>query len=139
MPDVRLFTREEAERTLPLVQRILADLRDEHARWREAMACYEVAAGGVRAEWGEPPELVRVREEVATRAERINGYLEELNVVGCVLKGFEDGIVDFYSLRDDRLVFLCWSLGEERITHWHEVDGGFSGRRPLDEPLVTRS
>ena len=42
--------------------------------------------------------------------------------MGCVFKGFEAGLVDFYSLREDRPIFLCWRLGEERITHWHEID-----------------
>ena len=42
-------------------------------------------------------------------------------------KGFEEGLVDFYTLRDDRLVLLCWQLGEEEITHWHEVGAGFAG------------
>lgn len=53
------------------------------------------------------------------------------------LPGFEEGLVDFHSMRDDRLVLLCWRYGEERITHWHEVDAGYAGRRPIDESLVT--
>ena len=36
---------------------------------------------------------------------------------------------------DDRLVFLCWRLGEDRITHWHEVNAGFAGRQPIDTTL----
>ena len=30
---------------------------------------------------------------------------------------FEGGLVDFYSLREDRPIFLCWRLGEDRINH----------------------
>jgi hypothetical protein len=29
------------------------------------------------------------------------------------------------------VVYLCWRFGEDRIGHWHELDGGFAGRRPL--------
>jgi hypothetical protein len=43
--------------------------------------------------------------------------------------------VDFYSLRDDRPVFLCWKLGEARIEHWHELNAGFGGRQRLDVSL----
>ena len=52
-------------------------------------------------------------------------------------EGFEAGLVDFYSLREDRPIFLCWRLGEDRITHWHEVDSGFSGRQPIDGAILS--
>ncbi len=133
MRQVRLFTRVEAERTLPLVRRIVADIQDEYGHWRAAMSQYEFAAAGIRAEWGEPPELVRLREQVAARAEVISGCLRELDMIGCMLKGFDTGTVDFHSLRDDRIVLLCWCPDEERITHWHEVDAGFRGRQPIDQ------
>ncbi len=135
MRQVRLFTRAEAERTLPLVRRIVADIQEEYGHWCRVMRQYELAAGGIRAEWGEPPEIIRLREEVAARAEVISGCLRELDMIGCMLKGFDTGTVDFHSLRDDRVVLLCWCAGEERITHWHEVDAGFGGRQPIDQPF----
>jgi hypothetical protein len=137
--DVRIFTLDEAERTLPLVSRIVRDLQADYPRWREAVARYEVVTGGARADWGETPELLEARDAVSGLAERINGYLEELNQVGCHFKGFDAGLVDFYTLMDDRLVFLCWRLGEPHITHWHEIEAGFGGRQPLDPALVARS
>ena len=54
-----------------------------------------------------------------------------------MFKGFDAGLVDFYSLREDRPIFLCWKLGEERITHWHEIDAGFSGRQPIDGAILS--
>jgi len=45
--------------------------------------------------------------------------------------------VDFYSLREDRPIFLCWRLGEDRITHWHEIDSGFAGRQPIDGAILS--
>ena len=104
---------------------------------RAAVGRFEVLTGGARAEWGETPELVMAREEVAEHAERINRYLQELDTIGCVLKGFEVGLVDFYSLREDRPILLCWKLGEERITHWHETDSGFAGRQPIDGAILS--
>jgi hypothetical protein len=41
------------------------------------------------------------------------------------------GLIDFLSLRNDREVYLCWHLGEERINFWHFLDAGFAGRQPL--------
>lgn len=133
MTTPRIFSLREAEATLPLVRRIVGDLLAAHPRWRELVARYEVLAGPLRAGDEEPAELVEVREAVAREAERINGFLEELEQLGCVFKGFDAGLVDFYALRDDRLVFLCWQHGEEHITHWHEVDAGFAGRQVVEE------
>ena len=137
MPDFKLFSLQEAERTLPLVRRIVQDLTNEYPAWRAAVSRFELLTGGARADWGETGELLAAREDVTRHADRINRYLQELESVGCVFKGFDAGLVDFYSLRDDRPIFLCWKLGEERITHWHEIDAGFSGRQPIDGAILS--
>jgi hypothetical protein len=132
MPDFKLFTIDEANRTLPLVRRIVNDLLEEYPRWRQAVARFEIITGGARADWGETRDLVAARDAVTAHAARINQYLQELESVGCVFKGFDAGLVDFYTLREDRVVFLCWRLGEDRVSHWHEIDAGFAGRQPID-------
>lgn len=137
MAEVKIFSIEEAERTLPLVRRVVRDLLADYPRWREAVSHYEILSGGARVDWGETPELLDARTAITTLAERINDYLTELAAIGCLFKGFEAGLVDFYSLREDRLVFLCWRLDEERIAHWHEIDSGFTGRQPLDPPVFS--
>jgi hypothetical protein len=137
MPEFKLFTLEEAERTLPLVRRIVQDLTAEYPAWRAAVSRFEILTGGARADWGETQELVAARDTVTAHAEKINRYLHELEAVGCVFKGFEAGLVDFYSLREDRPVFLCWRLGEERISHWHEIESGFAGRQPIDSAILS--
>lgn len=131
----RIFTLREAEATLPLVRRIVTDLRRAHPRWQELVARYEVLTGPLTANDQEPPELIAIREAVAKEAELINGYLQELEALGVHFKGFELGLVDFYALRDDHLVFLCWKPDEDHITHWHEVDAGFAGRQPVDQGM----
>lgn len=136
MSEPKIFTVAEAEHTLPLVRRVVQDLTLEYPRWRAALAHYEIVSGKARAEDGETDELVQARETVMMHAGRINGFLDELEQVGCLFKGFENGLVDFYALREDRLVYLCWKLGEEHIAYWHEVDAGFAGRQPIDAALL---
>jgi len=63
-------------------------------------------------------------------AGRIQQELQPLIDSGIEVKAL-DGLVDFRALREGRTVYLCWRWGEERITHWHELDTGFSGRRPI--------
>jgi hypothetical protein len=133
---VKVFTVEGANRTLPLVRRIVRDIVAEHPRWKDLVSRYELAAAGARPEWGESPEQLALRREIDAVAQRINGFVDELTEVGCLLKGFEDGLVDFYGLREGRMVFLCWKLGEESVAHWHELDAGFAGRQPITAGAV---
>lgn len=135
----RIFTLEEAEATLPLVRRIAGDLSAEFDAWRTAVGEYEILAGASTSETGETDELRAAQQRVTEHARRVSAFLTEMDALGCVFKGFEEGLVDFYTLRDDRLVFLCWRLGEPRITHWHEVDDGFAGRRPVDDRILTET
>ncbi len=128
---VKVFTVAEANRTLPLVSRIVHDVVAEHPRWRQAVAEYEVAALAAQPEQGETPGQARLHAEIDAVARRIDGYVRELHEVGCHLKSYEDGVVDFYCRHEDRLVFLCWRLGEDAVAYWHELDGGFGGRKPV--------
>ena len=136
MADVKVFTVERANSALPLVRRIVADIVAEHPRWKDLVARFELAAAGARPEWGESEEQLVLRRDIDAVAERIDGFVGELTAIGCVLKGFEDGLVDFYGQRDGRLVFLCWRLGEDEVTHWHELDAGFAGRQPITAEFV---
>lgn len=135
----RIFTVREAEATLPLVARVVGDLLQAYPRWKELVVRYELLTAPLRAEQGESDEIRGVREQAALEAERINHFLVELEEVGCVFKGFEAGLVDFYALKEDRLVFLCWRLGETHIAHWHEVDAGFAGRQLIDETMLAET
>lgn len=134
--DPRIFSLDEAERTLPLVRRIVIDLQHEYALWRSAVGAFELASAGASGDQS-PPEVTRAEREVTLQAERVAALLAELESIGCVAKGIDAGLVDFYALRDDQLVYLCWQVGEPRITHWHPLDGGFDGRQPIDHFLST--
>ena len=127
----KYFTIAEANRTLPLVKRIVEDITALYPKWRELVYQYELVAAGARPEWGESPEQIGLRQQIDAVAWSINGYLVELDQIGCVFKGFEVGLVDWYGQIDGRDVFWCWKLGEEKIEHWHEVEAGFAGRQAL--------
>jgi hypothetical protein len=63
--------------------------------------------------------------------EEIAEAVSAIHAKGCVVKDLDRGLVDFYSLKGDRIVFLCWQRGERRVAHWHPLSGGFSNRRPI--------
>ncbi len=127
----KYFTLDQANRTLPLVRRIVSDITSLHPQWRDLVYRYELAAAQARPAWGESPEQLALRAEIDGVARRITDYLQELEQIGCVFKGFEAGLVDFYGRLDGRDIFWCWKQGEERIDHWHDLEAGFAGRRPI--------
>jgi hypothetical protein len=124
------FTVDQANRTLPLVSRIVEDIVDVHTRWRERILELDLLASTARAE--EPdPRLAELEREVQGLAREIESFERELGELGISLKDRRLGLVDFPSEMDGRRVWLCWCLGEPSIQYWHEVDAGFSGRQPL--------
>jgi hypothetical protein len=56
---------------------------------------------------------------------------EQLERLDIVVRDLERGLVDFPALIDGREVYLCWLLDEPQVTHWHGIESGFAGRRPL--------
>ena len=133
---IKYFSLEEANRTLPYVRPIVADIVKTYGEWRAGVKRYEEIAALRRGDKSESDDQRIHREEVDRIAQQINGYLDELSSVGCVFKGFDEGLVDFYSKLDGRDVFLCWRLGESEIAHWHELDSGFAGRQSLVPELI---
>ena len=65
--------------------------------------------------------------------------IEDLESLGVVLKGLEQGLLDFPAKRFDEEIWLCWKEGETEIKFWHEKNSGFMGRKPIsvsNESLV---
>ncbi len=59
--------------------------------------------------------------------------IEKMEDMGCVVKDYEAGIIDFYSRFEGRDIFLCWRIGEPSIGYWHEIGEGYAGRKPIFE------
>jgi hypothetical protein len=127
---MKTFTVEQANRTLPLVSRIVQDIVTQHARWRECVRQSELIAAAATP--ARPDERVEaIEREIQALAEEIAGYIQELEQIGVEFKGFDLGLVDFPAEISGRRVYLCWRLGEPAVEHWHEIDAGYSGRRRL--------
>lgn len=122
----RHFTREQANAALPSLEPLLLALREAKDQLTddEARELLSDAAPGNGG--GEPGRQVG---EAFLEVRRLLGTIEES---GIVLRDIDRGLVDFPALMDGREVYLCWELGEEDVAHWHELESGYGGRRPLD-------
>lgn len=129
----KFFTLSEANRTLPLVKRVVQDIGSYYPAWKDLVSKYELIAAKARPDWGESREQLDLKAQIDAVARKINACLVELEQVGCEFKGFEEGLVDFHGRLDDREILWCWKLGETRVSHWHELDAGFAGRQPIPE------
>ena len=133
----KIFIVEEANRTLPLVSRIVEDLVREHKLWEDKVREFELATVGSSPE--HPDAIAELLQMEAQRlATDIEGYIAELSDLGVICKGMGTGLVDFRGRIDGRDVFYCWKLGEASVLYWHDVDAGFVGRQRL-HPLALTS
>ncbi len=84
-------------------------------------------------------QYVIIKQKLNSVVTKFYQAIEDLENTGVVIKGIEEGLLDFPSKRFDNEVWLCWKEGEKEIKFWHEKDVGFSGRKPIsvsDETLV---
>ena len=127
----RSFTLDEANRTLPLVSRVVRDVVEQYVALTPAQEELEQLKGREAAAPAALARIAELEQAIEERVALINGFLVEINQVGCELKDFRTGLVDFPAWHDGRLVFLCWRMGEEQVGYWHEVRAGVRGRKPV--------
>jgi hypothetical protein len=126
---MKLFTIQEANALLPSVRIMLRKIQRAHKKLslyrdeaRKAAEAAEKQGGGGVADG----------MAYARALTNLTVQMSELEGLGVQLKDFERGLVDFPSLRDGRVVLLCWQMGEgDELEWWHDVDAGFAGRTPL--------
>lgn len=148
-----IFTPEEANLRLPLVQAIVKDIvalyQDLHDRQERITEIKRLPGASSRDEdsvYSE--ELLQAEMDIENDTEQLKGFISELMELGVELEDPALGVVNFPALRDSKEIYLCWKVGEEEVAHWHSLDEGFSERQVLfeeslnhenenrDEPLI---
>jgi hypothetical protein len=118
----RRFTLEQANKALPLVKRVVGDIVEARERATHLQAQLEASTG---------KQHESVQGQLDGTIDRLHVYLDELTEIGCELKDFQVGLVDFIGRHQGREIYLCWKLGEEKIAYFHEINAGFAGRMPV--------
>src|ERR1700722_12320850 len=116
------FKLAEANRSLQLVRRIVYDIVKTHD---------QVTALQTSLDAAKSKEQPTIQGQLDRAVEHLQNYVEELHEVGCDLKDYQMGLVDFIGRHQGHDVCLCWKLGEENIAYWHEIQTGFAGRQPV--------
>jgi hypothetical protein len=131
----RLFSLREANAMLVTLQEQFTrarELRDQLlvAQQKLAETGREIEGPEIEVDPQAPPAVQKLQQRAADVIDRLRALLKEVTEMGVEVKA-ADGLVDFRSKLHGRTVYLCWKFGEERITHYHDLETGFSGRRPL--------
>ena len=126
---MKLFTVSEANELLPIVRPKLEKIKAHYEKiavYRESATAAAIAAndsGGGGMQGG--TRYVQSLYEIGK-------ITTELHELGIELKDYTRGLIDFPSMRENRIVLLCWQLGEgDKIEFWHDIEAGFAGRQPL--------
>lgn len=136
MPDprsgIKFFTLDEANALLPKVRQqvgLLREIRQRIVALQARVDIEELTAAG------NEPDRRRIEGLLKTIDADVQAFhkaLEAFQALGCELKDLEKGLVDFYSMRGNDVVYLCWMDGEESIQWWHSLDSGVKGRQQID-------
>lgn len=132
MARIKLYTVDEAERTLPFVKRIVTDIvktfEEREKRTIDRQKLGPSPSPGSHSE----EKAVELEREIEAHDKEISRFHAELQKVGVEIKDLRVGLIDFYSRYDGRIVYLCWKLDEgDTLGWWHDLNGGFRGRQPI--------
>lgn len=144
MSSHRPFTVDQANGMIPWLESVLERLDRHRGSWLRHYEGLQI----LQTLWGDDvesadnpdhAELLDHRRAMETESAVVERIVRE-DILGHGLRfpagGLEQGIVDFPTTFEGRWVYLCWRRGESGIGHWHEVDGGFRGRRPITDEHV---
>ncbi len=144
----RHFTVPEVDRLIPSLEQVfiqVLQLRACLSREEQKLASAGVRMTAVSLESTDARDSGQVRQaKLMFRGfwDALTEKLREVEVLGGEVKDLDTGLVDFRGKRGKQDVCLCWKFGEKNVSHWHTVDSGYAGRRPLhelfaNEPSVT--
>jgi len=139
---MKTFTLDEAQSMLPLVESLLKRAIESKAAAQKVeerigdLSRRIYLAGGMRIDVA---SVARQRAEMEGFLQRARESVSEIDAIGVQVKDLDTGLLDFPCKVDDQVVLLCWRLGETTIEHWHTLEDGFKGRKPVDERFRRRS
>jgi hypothetical protein len=135
MAKMQLFTPDEANAALaevrPLVERMVEERRALVALSEELEAVQALIGGNGGSL--DPGRVGDLQEAVGVAAGTLAATVDELAGRGVQVKDLDRGLVDFPARHPESgdTVLLCWELGEPEVAHWHDLEEGFAGRKPL--------
>jgi hypothetical protein len=124
----KIFTLSEARTLLPTVRKLTEEIAEQWERMRELNPEIQKARDNAPLDG-----YSRFGVDYVQAVTHLMALMQQIKDMGVLLKDPGKGLCDFPYMKDGRMVYLCWQLGEDSIQFWHDVETGFAGREPLDE------
>lgn len=135
----KTFTLAEAQVLLPILESLLRTAMEGKKLMEDVDAEFQALSSRIFINGGTFVDILplaqRKREREAAM-QRVKDALAEIDSTGVQVKDIDIGLLDFPCIVEDRVILLCWKLGERGITHWHSTDEGFAGRKPIYEKIA---
>ena len=142
MPAPSVMTLEAANALVPRLRELMdaqtARRKDIEERIDGLARLLGQTPGAIQVDPADPPEVREVKADIISRLEGYQAAWTALDEMGGVLKDPRTGLIDFYGQVDGKLVWVCWRYGEDAVTHYHQLNEGFSGRKPIEHTLRHR-
>ncbi len=140
------ITVDEANEMLPEVRVTLDELqalRDVARSEMDQLAVLDALWGDLVSQSSNPDheEYAQHRHSLSECHRAIEELIQQRLVdrgIRFPVGGLEHGLVDFPTTLDGRWVYLCWQSDEPEVAYWHEVSGGYAGRRRITAGLRQR-
>ena len=135
----RTFTLAEAQTLLPVLESLLRSAMQAKALIEEVDGEMQSLANRIFVNGGTMVDVVKVARRKAERekaTQRAKDAVAEIDATGVQVKDLDIGLLDFPCVVEGEVILLCWKLGEDKITHWHNTTEGFAGRKPIDERIL---
>ena len=133
----KFFTVEEANALIGFLENTLERIRRNRQRYLWLLE--EVAILKLIVECGadqanrDSVELDDKSQEIKAVEAEIEKARGSVRDAGCVLKDEEKGMVDFFSIQNNTVVYLSWKKGEDSVRFWRSIrDADTNVRRPLE-------
>ena len=135
----KTFTLAEAQVLLPILESLLRAAMEGKKLIEDVDGEFQALSNRIFINGGTFVNIVplaqRKREREAA-VQRVKDALAEIDSTGVQVKDIDIGLLDFPCVVEDRVILLCWKLGEKGISHWHSTDEGFAGRKPIDDKIA---
>ncbi len=135
----RTFTVSEAEALLPVLESLLRSAIQAKTLIEEVDAEQQQLANRIFVNGGTLVDIVAVARRKAEREkalQKAKDAVAEIDATGVQVKDLDIGLLDFPCLVGEDVILLCWKLGEKKVTHWHGMQEGFAGRKPIDDRIL---
>ena len=135
----RTFTLSEAQVLLPVLESLLRTAMGSKRLVGEIDAELQEVGNRIFVNGGTLVNIVRLAARKAEREkalQRVKDSLAEIDAAGVQVKDLDVGLLDFPCVVEDRVILLCWKLGEKSIGHWHGTEEGFANRKPIDDKIA---